>query len=365
MHIAIDASRTTVAQRTGTERYALSMIRALLAQEAGHTYTLYMRDTPPAGLFGIPHPANRLRVRIVGMPRLWTHVGLARALAQDRPDVIWVPAHTLPLICPTPGVVTIHDIGYRFFPQAHPARQRRYLEWSTRHSAGIARRILADSQATLRDLERAYRVPPGRIEVVYPGRDETLQRVDPAEVRARHGLTRPYLLHVGTVQPRKNLVRLIEAHARARVRRPELELVLAGAPGWLSDPILQAARTAGVRVLGAVAGSDLPGLYSGAEAFVFPSLYEGFGFPVLEAQACGTPVICSQTSSLSEVAGEGALLIDPQDTPALAAAIEDVLGRPEVRARLTEAGAANVLRFSWAEAAAQARTVLEAVAGQG
>ncbi|HRE25117.1 MAG TPA: glycosyltransferase, partial [Anaerolineales bacterium] len=231
MHIAIDASRTTVAQRTGTERYALSMIRALLAQEAGHTYTLYMRDTPPAGLFGIPHPANRLRVRIVGMPRLWTHVGLARALAQDRPDVIWVPAHTLPLICPTPGVVTIHDIGYRFFPQAHPARQRRYLEWSTRHSAGIARRILADSQATLRDLERAYRVPPGRIEVVYPGRDETLQRVDPAEVRARHGLTRPYLLHVGTVQPRKNLVRLIEAHARARVRRPELELVLAGAPG--------------------------------------------------------------------------------------------------------------------------------------
>ncbi|HRE25118.1 MAG TPA: glycosyltransferase, partial [Anaerolineales bacterium] len=122
--------------------------------------------------------------------------------------------------------------------------------------------------------------------------------------------------------------------------------------------ILQAARTAGVRVLGAVAGSDLPGLYSGAEAFVFPSLYEGFGFPVLEAQACGTPVICSQTSSLSEVAGEGALLIDPQDTPALAAAIEDVLGRPEVRARLTEAGAANVLRFSWAEAAAQARTVL-------
>ncbi|MBL8095525.1 MAG: glycosyltransferase family 4 protein [Anaerolineales bacterium] len=365
MHLAIDASRTTAAQRTGTERYALSMIRALLAQEAGHTYTLYLREAPPVGLFGLPHPSNRLRVRIVGLPRLWTHVGLARALAQDKPDVIWVPAHTLPLICPTPGVVTVHDLGYRFYPQAHPARQRRYLEWSTRHSAGIARRILADSQATRHDLAKTYRVPGPRIEVVHPGRDESLQRVEAGPVRERHGLRRPYLLHVGTLQPRKNLVRLIEAHARLRVRWPDLELVLAGAPGWLSDPILQAARAEGVRVLGAVPDDDLSGLYSGAEAFVFPSLYEGFGFPVLEAQSCGTPVICSRTSSLPEVAGEGAVQIDPEDVSHLADGIEAVLGSPELQRRLVEAGYDNIQRFSWEASAKRARAVLEAVAQRG
>lgn len=365
MHLAIDASRTTTARRTGTERYALCMIRALLAQESGHTYTLYMREAPPVGLFGMPHRSNKLRVRIVGLPRLWTHVGLARALGQDRPDAIWVPAHTLPLICPTPGVVTVHDLGYRHFPGAHPAQQRRYLEWSTRHSATIAKRILADSNATRHDLITAYRVAGPRIDVVYPGRDESLSRVDPGPVRAAHGLHRPYLLHVGTIQPRKNLVRLIEAYARLRVRWPELELVLAGAPGWLSDPILQAARADGVRVLGAVSDSDLAGLYSGAEAFVFPSLYEGFGFPVLEAQACGTPVVCSRTSSLPEVAGEGAVCIDPQDTVALADGIEAVLAHNELRRRLIDAGFANIQRFSWDAAAAQARAVLEAVGGRG
>lgn len=365
MHLAIDASRTTAAQRTGTERYALSMIRALLAQESGHTFTLYLREAPPVGLFGVPHRANRMRVRIVGLPRLWTHIGLARALAQDRPDAIWVPAHTLPLICPTPGMVTVHDLGYRHFPGAHPAQQRRYLEWSTRHSAGIARRILADSLATRHDLVTAYRVPDARIEVVYPGRDESLRRVDAGAVRARHSLKRPYLLHVGTLQPRKNLVRLIEAYGRLRVRWPELELVLAGAPGWMADPILQAARADGVRVLGAVPDEDLAGLYSGAEAFVFPSLYEGFGFPVLEAQACETPVICSQTSSLPEVAGEGAVCIDPQDARALADGVEAVLGQPELRCRLVEAGRANILRFSWDGAAARARAVLEDVARRG
>lgn len=365
MHLAIDASRTTIAKRTGTERYALCMIRALLAEETGHTYTLYLREAPPVGLFGVPHRANRLRVRVVGMPRLWTHIGLARALAQDKPDAIWVPAHTLPLICPTPGVVTVHDLGFRHFPGAHPAQQRRYLEWSTRHSAGIARRILADSLATRQDLINAYQVPGARVDVVYPGRDEGLTRVDPGPVRARHGLRGPYLLHVGTLQPRKNLVRLIEAHARLRVRRPELELVLAGAPGWMADPILQAARADGVRVLGAVLDDDLAGLYSGAEAFVFPSLYEGFGFPVLEAQACDTPVICSRTSSLPEVAGEGAVLIDPQDVRALADGVEAVLDQPELRRRLVDAGRVNIARFSWVDSAALARAALESVAQRG
>ena len=298
------------------------------------------------------------------MPRLWTHIGLARALAQDKPDAIWVPAHTLPLICPTPGVVTVHDLGFRHFPGAHPAQQRRYLEWSTRHSAGIAKRILADSNATRHDLITAYRVAGPRIDVVYPGRDESLTRVDAGPVRAAHSLQKPYLLHVGTIQPRKNLVRLIEAHARLRVRWPELELVLAGAPGWLSAPILQAARADGVRVLGAVPDSDLAGLYSGAEAFVFPSLYEGFGFPVLEAQACGTPVVCSRTSSLPEVAGDGALLVDPYDVHAIADGMRRVVTDEALRRDLIERGRARARAFSWRQAAASTLQVYRQVLGQ-
>ncbi len=363
LRIGIDASRATAARRTGTESYAGRLIQSLLEAglPVGHTFTLYFRDAPPPGLFTLPAgTAPRVSNCIIPFPRLWTHVRLsAELLGGRRPDVLFVPAHVLPLAHPLPTVVTVHDLGYRHFPEAHPWRQRLYLEWSTRFSARQATHLLADSEATKLDLVRFCGVPEGKISVVYPGYDDSLRRVDAAEVRARYRLPESYFVHVGTLQPRKNLLRLMEAASLA----PEPAcLVLAGRRGWLSAPIVERARElAGrVRLLEYVPDEDLAGLYSGALALVFPSLFEGFGFPALEAMACGTPVICSNTSSLPEVAGGAALLVDPLDGQALLRAMTRMQAEPGLRADLAAQGLARVRRFSWGRAAQETLAVLEA-----
>jgi glycosyltransferase involved in cell wall biosynthesis len=348
-------------QRTGTENYARRLIQALLDQAPpAHRLRLYFRDAPAPGTWAGGEQ------RIIPFSRLWTHVRLSWELAtQPRPDVLFVPAHVLPWLHPLPSVVTLHDLGYRHFPDAHPLAQLWYLDWSTRFSARAATRLIADSLCTRADLTRFYHIPTDKVTVIYPGRDESLRRVDPAPVRAKYNLPEHYILHVGTLQPRKNLIRLLEAAQSAFSLQPSaFSLVLAGRPGWLSTPIIAKAREHrnGVRLLDYVADEDLAGLYSGALAFVFPSLYEGFGFPVLEAMACGAPVICSNTSSLPEVAGEAALLIDPTDTPALVAALRRVIAEPGLRAALVARGYEQAKRFSWAKAAGETLAVLEEAA---
>ena len=182
-----------------------------------------------------------------------------------------------------------------------------------------------------------------------------------AAVCAKYGISGEYVLYVGTLQPRKNLIRLIEAFAALESRT--LKLVIAGQKGWLYDRIFARARELDVeqRVIfpGYVAGADLPALLSGAQLFAFPSLYEGFGFPVLEAMACGVPVVCSNVSSLPEVAGDAALLVDPLDTGAWTTALERTLADEELRAELTTRGYAQVRRFSWQRAAEETLRVLE------
>ncbi|HVO43393.1 MAG TPA: glycosyltransferase family 1 protein [Aggregatilineales bacterium] len=354
MRIAIDASRTTVARRTGTENYALQLIRALLKANAGranHAITLYFRDQPPTGLF---EESAAVTERVIPIPRLWTHVGFAAALWADRPDVTFVPAHTLPYLFPGRGVVTIHDLGYRFFPTAHPPSELRYLDATTRYSARRAARILADSRATQRDLTEQYGVDPAKIRVVYPG-VEGLQRADQAHiaaVRRKYGIPGDYLLFLGTLQPRKNLGRLIDAFLSCNLTG--FSLVLAGKRGWLFEeaiPALRLDQRSRVIIPGYVADDDIAALYSGATAFTFPSLYEGFGFPVLEAMRCGTPVLCSTTSSLPELAGDAALLVDPLDQDAIAAGIARLVSHPALRADLVTRGYQQTQRFTWARAA--------------
>ncbi len=355
MLIGIDSSRATAAQRTGTEAYSLAIIRALIDLDSPHDWRLYFRDAPPAGLF--PHiptlPHTLIRPR-----RLWTHLGLSAELFRRPPDRLFIPAHVLPLYHPSPSVVTAHDLGYLHFPQAHPLRQRLYLDWSTRFSARFATALIADSEATRRDLIEHYRAPSEKITVVYPGFDAALKPVrHPAPRTAaaeKYGLPKKFLLHVGTVQPRKNLERLIEAYDPA-----DIALVLAGRRGWLADSIYEKGKAKGALFLDYVADDDLAVLYSMATAYVAPSLYEGFGFTVLEAMACGTPVVCSDGGSLPEVAGDAALIVPARDTQALAEAIRRVMDDDELRRTMIMQGFRNAGRFSWARAAEQTLKVIE------
>lgn len=369
MNIAIDASRTTIARRTGTENYALQLIRALLRLPAEHCYRLYFRDAPPPGL--LPQPSDRVIIqrRVLPARRLWTHFRFAAALWATRPDVTFVPAHTLPFVFPGRAVVTVHDLGYRFYPQAHRLKERLYLELTTRYSARRAARIIADSQATKRDLIGQYGVNAHRIDVIYPG-VEGITRASEAQIaaaRARYGLPERYVLFLGTLQPRKNIGRLCEAFARylESSSDPGLALVLAGKPGWLLDierDVL--ARLPGsvverVKITGYIADEDVGPLYSGALALVFPSLYEGFGFPVLEAMRCGTPVLCANTSSLPELAGDAALLVDPLSVEDIAQGMARLLGDSTLRADLSARGYRQAEMFTWERAAQLALETLE------
>ncbi len=424
MILGIDASRAVTTRRTGTEAYALHLLQSLVprAVAAGHRVRLYFNApgpeapvslpadplspgdlSPGAGgptapgepiaggqAVGVPElPAagdmtaglrlgdlfpDRPGVEAVYLPfpRLWTHVRLARELRQRPPDLFFTPAHVIPASYRGRAVATVHDLGFRHYPGAHPRSQLAYLSWSTRHNARRSRLVLADSQATREDLVRFYQRDPEHIVVVYPGPTPGLapvSRLDDLDtVRRKYGFRGDYLLFLGTLQPRKNLVRLIRVYDRyvAEARGPVQRLVLAGQRGWLADDILEAIvalpfpRYTTIHLPGYVDENDKAALLSGATALVFPSLYEGFGFPILEAQLCGTPVLTADNSSLPEVAGDGALLVPAEDDEALLEGLRRIIADGPLRQRLIARGFANTRRFSWSRTAEQCLAVLEA-----
>ncbi len=392
MLIGIDASRAVSIEPTGTEIYSRELIRALVALDSADEFRLYTREpvqpeflAPMSGTrperngakrsavegSNLQSPIYNVQVRSIPFPRLWTHLRLAFEMLKRPPDALWVPAHVLPPIHPRRSLVTIHDLGHLHFPEAHPYGQRAYHAWATRWNARTAAHVLADSAATKEDIVRFCGIPPEKVSVVYPSFDaqlyEPVRNQDKiAGTRARFRIGRDYILAIGTIHPRKNYARLVEAFDRLRNRAiagdKDLRLVIAGKKGWLFQPILQRIRELGlegtVSILDYVPAADMPALVSGARLVAFPSLHEGFGLPLLEAQACGTPVVTSMTSSLPEVAGDGALFVDPCDVDALAAAMERLLRDEPLRAKLVANGFRNLQRFSWETSA---RAVLQII----
>ncbi|MFZ4816135.1 MAG: glycosyltransferase family 4 protein [Phototrophicaceae bacterium] len=363
MRVAIDASRTTRARQTGTEAYALHLIRALIrlndSRPNPHRLILYFRDAPSPELFpSSPH----VDVRVIPIRRLWTQLGFAAALRRDPPDVTWVPAHGLPLWFPGQAVVTVHDVGYRRFPNTHPLRQRVALELYTRYSVARAAQVMVDSQMTGWDVARYYGTPDAKIRLVYPG--VSIPRVgDIATVRAKYRLPARYWLYLGTLQPRKNIQRIVAAYHLWRQAHPNdgAGLVLAGGEGWKFRADWP--YDANIHMTGYVDEADKGALYAGALGFVFPSLYEGFGFPVIEAFGVGIPVICSNTSSLPELAGEAALRVNPLEVGEIAAAMTQISTATDAqRAAWIQAGRAQAARFTWESAAWGALQTIEAAA---
>jgi len=306
-------------------------------------------------VMGVPPPAPRL-------------IALERVVGAD---LFHATAYTAPRTRGVPIVVSVHDLALVRFPELGSA-ELRGVPARTRLAAAAARIILASSEATRRDLIELLGVPPDRIRVVHLGCDAAFRPL-PADgarthVRDRYGLAEPYLLHVGTLEPRKNLARLIRAYGRlCAARRDAPALLLVGERGWQYEGLFRLVEElklgARVRFTARVPSADLPALYGAAAAFVYPSLYEGFGLPPLEAMACGTPVVCSNAAALPEVTGDAALLVDPYDEDALAAALEQVLDDSALRASLRARALDRARYFTWERCARATLTAYDDITG--
>ena len=369
--IGVDASRCLRALPTGTENYARHILNALLVlvEAADYEWVLYVDREPDSQQFPWSQMAHAT-VRVLPRVRMWTHRALAREMRRQPPDLLFVPAHVLPCSWPPgsgpPTVMTVHDLGYEYFPEAHKPLQRFYLQWSTRYAVRRAARLICVSEATRTDLIRLYGASESKLDVVYEG--DVHRRRPLADQGIAHrsalGVTRPYMLFLSTVQPRKNVERLIRSYTHlVQTQALALDLVLAGQLGWLSETIVRAARHSPaadrIHLLGYVDEDAAAALYAGALFFCYPSLHEGFGLPVLEAQSVGVPVMTSRHSSLPEVAGDAALLVDPEDEEDIAAAMLRLSQDEALRQDLVRKGHENVKRFSWPKAARETLEVLK------
>jgi glycosyltransferase involved in cell wall biosynthesis len=364
MHIAIDYT-PAIHQRAGIGRYTRGLVKALARLDAENQYTLLVLGGSGEHFVPTALPAN-FNIRFAPISDRWATVlwyrlnlPLPVEVFSGRADLFHGPSFTLPPSF-APSLLTVHDLSFLRYPQgAHPA----LLAWLTKavpRSLQRARQVLADSENTRADLVELMQIPPDRITVIGAGVDERFKPESEPEtltrVRARYQLPDHFVLSISTLEPRKNFTGLIAAFEQVAISSvTDLHLVIAGGKGWLYDDIFAAAETSPVRerihFAGYVADQDLPALYSLAALFAFPSHYEGFGIPVLEAMACGTPVVCADNSSLPEVAGDAALLVEATDTEALADAMHRLSRDALLREELISRGYEQARKFTWEKAA--------------
>jgi glycosyltransferase involved in cell wall biosynthesis len=299
----------------------------------------------------------------------WSAMGLPRAAATARVDVIHAPAYTAPLWSSAPVVLTIHDVSYERHPEWYPYQRDAMRRMFYRRSARTAARVLTDSEFSAGEIAAAYQIPRERITVAPLGVSGHFAPLDRPNETLPAGISRPFLLHVGDLHERRNLPLVVHAmfEAQRRPGMPPLSLVLAGLDRGIGDRLRAYAREAespdAVVCLGPVTDSQLLTLYRGAVALVYPSRYEGFGLPVLEAMACGTPVIASRAASIPEVLGDAGVLLDPDDEPGWADAIAEVVNDEWQKGRMRKAGLARAKEFSWARTASITLDAYRRVAG--
>jgi glycosyltransferase involved in cell wall biosynthesis len=371
MHIGLNAhllslSRTYRGAGINWYIYNLLLNLALVDQENQYTVFLGDRRFPP-------NPGLTLRTSWLPTTHPLVRIGWEQlfqpfVLWQEKIELLHSLAFVTPLISPCPSVVTIYDLSFILFPKGFKYSKRLYLTLLTRLSAQKARRIITISESTKRDTVRLLGVSSEKVDVVYCGVDKAfcpLPEREVASFRQKRGLPERIILFVGTIEPRKNVARLVEAYSR--LRDGQVKLVIGGARGWLYEEVFahveELELTGDVLFPGYIPPDELPLWYNAAELFVYPSLYEGFGLPPLEAMACGTPVITSNVSSLPEVVGEAGLTVDPMDSEGLAEAMNQVLGDGTLRQSMREQGLARAGHFSWAKAARETVGVYQRALG--
>lgn len=353
MIIAIDGYEANIKYRVGVGRFALEIIKAIT--ETNLTFRVYVPNPP---ISDMPSETDSLKYRVIAPKKLWTFVGLPFALTIDKPkaDVIFSPTHYIPRFVSIPRVMTIFDLSYIHYPELFKQKDLHQLIHWTRYSARHATHILTISEFSKSAIMGEYGVSEEHITVVCPGI---------TEFRIQNSMTKfatKYILSVGTLQPRKNYVRLIEAFSRLD---GDFDLLIAGKRGWLYEEILAAPKKFGVenrvRFLDFVPDEDLPGLYANALCLALPSLYEGFGLPVLEAMHHGCPIVVSNTSSLPEIAGDAGIYVDPEDVSSIKDGLEKGIKARIEGKKLIAMGLERAKQFTWENAAKKTLAVLEQV----
>jgi glycosyltransferase involved in cell wall biosynthesis len=370
LHIAIDAHSIGTGLG-GNETYAANLVEALAELDASNRYTLYVTKREAVERYSGRWPHVSLRRTLPHTPLVRIPLTLAAELRRRPVDILHVQ-YTAPPYAPCAVVATIHDLSFEHLPETFKRRSRMQMRLTVRRTARSAAHVITDSDYSRRDILRTYELPPERVTTTPLAASSLFRPVEDAALvgrtLTRYGIPSDYLLAVGSIQPRKNIPRLIRAYASLLDRRPLdslPRLVVAGKPAWLYDETLRAAAASAARdriiFTGYVPEPDLPALYTGALCFVYPSYFEGFGIPPVEAMRCGTPVITSDGTCFPEVVGDAALMVDTLDERAIADAILRLINDPALRAKLREKGLERARLFDWRETARLTLGVYERV----
>ena len=373
MRIAIDA-HSVGARLGGNETYAINLIEALAEIDQENQYTLYVTKAEARDRFAERWPNFIVRHTLPHTPLVRIPLTLSRELRRRPVDVLHVQ-YTAPPFAPCPVVTTIHDLAFEHLPETFNRRSWMQLRLTVRSTARRAAQIITVSEYSRQDIIKTYGIRPEVIsvtpEAAAPAFKRVSSEIELQRVRETYGIERDYILSLCSIQPRKNLVRLIEAYSLLRQSHPGgklPQLVLAGKRGWLDNETMRAAQSgeasSDICFTGYVAEEHLSALYSGATCFVYPSYFEGFGLPILEAMKCGTPVVAGDRTSIPEVAGEAALLFDPFDVYALVEVLKRILSDADCRVELSARGLQRANEFSWQTTARLTLAAYEKAAGK-
>lgn len=367
MNIAIDGNEANIGERVGIGEFAYQVIRQLYNYRDKYQYTIFLKDSPREDL---PKSANNWRYQIIGPKPLWTQFALPFKLyTAKQQDIIFSPSHYAPRFSPIPCVISVMDLSFIRYPKLFTRKDQIQLSHWTKYSISKAKSVVTISQFTKNQIVDYYKIEPNKIFVTYPGFDAKIYHnnyVDEeiAKIKEKYGLQK-YLIFVGTIQPRKNIQRLILAFQKISKTFSDLQLVIIGRKGWMWEETLEMMKnplwSKKLIYPGYLPNIDVAKLYHGAECFVLPSLYEGFGLPVIEAMACGCPVVISNVSSLPEIAGNSAVYIQPDSIDSIVQGIVNVIRKDQAyfKADLIKRGFSQVKKYSWEKCGSQILEVLE------
>ena len=370
MIIGIDGNEANVTNRVGISEYAYQVLTKLYEfrkeDKNNHSYTIYLKAKP---LDVLPIENDWWRYKVIKPSKLWTQIGMPIHLltTSKKPNVFLSLTHYLPRITRAPAVVSVMDLSYIHFPETFKKNDLYQLTKWTKYSVRKAKKVITISQSSKDDIIKYYKIPEKKVKVVHLGLKEISMEKASKDLK-EFGITKKFILFVGTLQPRKNIARLIEAFAQLpKDLRDDHQLVIIGKKGWLYEEILESPVKFDVEkdvvFLDYVTDEDLPMFYRNAQVYVLPSLYEGFGLPILEAMRYGCPVAASNTSSLPEAGGDSAIYFDPEDANDISRTIQKILTDKILSEKMIEKGKVHYKKFTWEKAAQEVLSVVEEAAG--